>query len=225
MARRPCRFPVRTDRRRPPPVPKSIYIPNDLGFCPGSTPTRHHRDADCRLPGGGWGRIDLAASAAPAGKDWTDDGAARQARGLKHRPQHETRSIPIPPILVQMLRNHLKRYGTAPDGRIFFTARGGLIQDSAYSVVGQEARAAALPPGPSKPPRSPSGLRPAARGRVAGTEGRRARHRSRPPRRAQRRRPAQGLPPCTGGLADTVNKRIADALGSEDNEDGQDELG
>ena len=114
------------------------------------------KQADCRLPGGGWGRIDLAASAARAGKDWTDDGAARQARGLKHRPQHETRSIPIPPILVQMLRNHLKRYGTAPDGRIFFTTRGGLIQDSAYSAVWQEARAAALPP-PSKPPRSPGG--------------------------------------------------------------------
>ena len=56
-----------------------------------------------------------AASAARAGKDWTDDGTARQARGLKHRAQHETRSIPIPPVLVQMLRGHLKRYGTAPD--------------------------------------------------------------------------------------------------------------
>ena len=104
------------------------------------------KQADCRLPGRGWGGIDLAASAARAGKDWTDDGAARQARGFKHRPQHETRSIPIPPILVQMLRNHLERYGTEPDGRIFFTTRGGLIQDSADSAVWQEARAAALPP-------------------------------------------------------------------------------
>ena len=90
------------------------------------------------LPGRGWDRIDLAR--AP----------------LQHRPQHEARSIPIPPILVQMHRNHLKRCGTAPDGRIFFTTRGGLIQDSAYSAVWQEARAAALPP-PSKPPRSPGG--------------------------------------------------------------------
>ena len=77
------------------------------------------KETDCRLPRRGWGRIDLAASAARAGKDWTDDGTARQARGLKHRAQHETRSIPIPPVLVQLLRNHLKRYGTAPDGRIF----------------------------------------------------------------------------------------------------------
>jgi hypothetical protein len=39
------------------------------------------KETDCRLPRRGWGRIDLAASAAQAGKDWTDDGAARQARG------------------------------------------------------------------------------------------------------------------------------------------------
>jgi len=181
---------VRTDRRRPPPVPPAIYIPNDLGFCPGSAPTRHHwdaghgylrpragtavsvdaclyyaylrpseaimlKEADCRLPGRAWGRIDLALSAAQVGKDWTDHGVARQQRGLKHRPQHETRSTPIPPILVQMLRDHLKRYGTAPDGPIFLTTRR-LIQDSANSAVWQEARAAALPP-PSKPPRSSGG--------------------------------------------------------------------
>ena len=104
------------------------------------------KEADCRLPTRGWGRIDLATSAARAGKDWTDDGTARQQRGLKHRAQHETRSIPIPPVLVRLLRARLKRYGTAPDGRIFFTVRGGLIQDSAYVAVWQDARAVALPP-------------------------------------------------------------------------------
>ena len=62
------------------------------------------RESDCHLPGRRWGRIDLAASAPRAGRDWTDDGTARQARGLKHRAQHETRSIPIPPVLVQILR-------------------------------------------------------------------------------------------------------------------------
>ena len=35
------------------------------------------KEADRRLPGRGWGRIDLAASAARVGKDRTDDGAAR----------------------------------------------------------------------------------------------------------------------------------------------------
>jgi hypothetical protein len=153
------------------------------------------KQADCRLPGHGWGRIDLAASAARAGKDWTDDGTARQARGLKHRAQHETRSIPIPPVLVQLLRSHLKRYGTAPDGRLFRTVRGGLIQDSAYSAVWQEARAAALTPAQHASPlaRRPYDLRHAGVSLAlnAGVP----RHGSRPPRRAQRRRPAEDLRP------------------------------
>ena len=153
------------------------------------------KETDCRLPRRGWGRIDLAASAARAGKDWTDDGTARQARGLKHRAQHETRTIPIPPVLVQMLRTHLKRYGTAPDGRIFQTVRGGLIQDSAYSAVWAGARAAALTPAQHASPLAAPALRPAARRRVPGPERRRARHRGRPPRRAQRRRPAEDLRP------------------------------
>jgi len=60
-----------------------------------------------------------------------------------------TRSIPIPPVLVQILRAHLKRYGTSPDGRIFRTARGGIIHDSAYNAYSADwaaARAAALTP-------------------------------------------------------------------------------
>ncbi len=153
------------------------------------------KEADCRLPSRGWGRIDLAASAARAGKDWTDDGTARQQRGLKHRAQHETRSIPIPPVLVRLLRARLKRYGTAPDGRIFFTVRGGLIQDSAYIAVWQDARAVALPPAQQASLLAGAALRPAACGRVPGAERRGARYRSRPPRRAQRRRAAEDLRP------------------------------
>ena len=55
------------------------------------------READCVLPARGWGRIDLAASWPCAGTGWTDDGASREERGLKHRAPGETRSIPIPP--------------------------------------------------------------------------------------------------------------------------------
>ena len=70
------------------------------------------RAADLVLPDSGWGRIDLAASSPRAGTAWTDDGASRQERGLKHRPPGETRSIPIPPALVGLLSDHLK--STAP---------------------------------------------------------------------------------------------------------------
>jgi hypothetical protein len=69
-----------------------------------------------------------------------------------HRASAETRSIPIPPVLVTLLRAHLLEYGTAPDGRLFATARRGLIQDSGYTKVWQDARASALTPGPAGVP-------------------------------------------------------------------------
>jgi hypothetical protein len=37
----------------------------------------------------------------------------------------DTRIIPIPPVLVRLLRAHIKGFGTAPDGRTFQTAWGG----------------------------------------------------------------------------------------------------
>ena len=119
---------------------------------------------DLTLPSRGWGRIDLAASAARAGRDWTDDGTARQARGLKHRAPRETRSVPIPSVLVTMLQAHLRIYGTATDGRLFRTSCGGLLQDSAYSAFWQAARTAALSPAQHASPltRRPYDLRHAA---------------------------------------------------------------
>ena len=88
---------------------------------------------------------------------WTDHGTARQERGLKHRPATETRTVPIPPDLVRLLRAHIRRYGTTPDGRVFQTARGGILQDSAYTAVWAETREAALTPAQC---RSPLGRRP-----------------------------------------------------------------
>src|ERR1022692_378478 len=153
------------------------------------------RKADLHLPAKGWGRIVLAVSASRAGRSWTDHGTARQERGLKHRAAHETRTIPVPPDLVRLLRAHIRRYGTTPDGRIFQTARGGIIQDSAYSAAWAEARK-------ERPHRSavpvaarPPSLRPAPRRRLAVAELRGARDRGRPPRRARRRGPAQDLRP------------------------------
>jgi integrase len=99
----------------------------------------------------------LAASASRAGTVWTDDGTARQERGLKHRADHETRTIPIPPELVKLLRAHIKRYGTTLDGRVFQTSRGGILQDSAYGEVWAQARKQALT---SAQYRSPLGRRP-----------------------------------------------------------------
>jgi len=152
------------------------------------------READLHLLKAGWGRIVLAASASRAGRAWTDEGTARQERGLKHRADNETRTIPIPPVLVRRLRAHIKRYGTTPDGRNFQTARGGILQDSGYNEVWDQARKEALTPAQYRSPlgRRPYDLRHAA---VSLWLNSGARDRGRPPCRARRRGPAEDLRP------------------------------
>lgn len=81
-----------------------------------------------------------------SGSAWTDSGEAHDKRGLKHRPRKAVREVPIPPELVALLRWHVMAYGTAPDGRLFRTQRGGLIQDTGYGEVWAEARTRALSP-------------------------------------------------------------------------------
>jgi Phage integrase family len=115
------------------------------------------RQADLHLLKAGWGRIVLSASASPAGRAWTDEGTTRQERGLKHRADNETRTIPIPPVLVGLLRAHIKRFGATLDGQVFQTARGGILQDSGYNEVWDQARREALTPAQY---RSPLGRRP-----------------------------------------------------------------
>jgi integrase len=174
------------------------------------------READCHLPSRGWGRIDLAISEPRAGRDWTDHGTARQACGLKHRAANEIRSIPIPPALVTLLRAHLKTHGAIPDGRLFRTARGRPLQDSAYSAVWQAARTPALTPAQQASPlaRRPYDLRHAAvslwlNAGVPATEvARRAGHSVAVLLTVYAH--------CIDGQTGTVNKRIADALGSEE---------
>ena len=178
------------------------------------------READLHLPRTGWGRIVLAASASMAGRAWTDEGTARQERGLKHRADNETRTIPIPPVLVRRLRAHIKRYGTTPDGRVFQTARGGILQDSGYNEVWDAARRETLTPAQYRSPlgRRPYDLRHAAvslwlNAGVPATE--------------VARRAGHGVAVlltiyahCIDGQATAANQRIAEALGTPDAEEG-----
>jgi integrase len=177
------------------------------------------READLHLPKAGWGRVVLSASASRAGRAWTDEGTARQERGLKHRADNETRTIPIPPVLVGLLRAHIKRFGTTLDGRVFQTARGGILQDSGYNEVWDGARREALTPAQYRSPlgRRPYDLRHAAvslwlNSGVPATE--------------VARRAGHGVAVllkiyahCIDGQATAANQRIAEALGIQDTEE------
>ncbi|MFI0901613.1 tyrosine-type recombinase/integrase [Streptomyces sp. NPDC020983] len=112
---------------------------------------------DCLLPDTGddpsaWGELVLARSHPEAGSGWTDDGRPHDTRGLKRRARNATRSIPIPPDLVHLLRNHMDRYGTAPDGRLFRAVRGGRVSSTEYTRLWSAARQHALPPHDAETP-------------------------------------------------------------------------
>jgi len=96
------------------------------------------------LPDQGWGEMVLTNSEPRSGSHWTDNGTVRQRRELKHRAPGETRSVPIHPELVALLRNHLKQHGTGPGRRVFIGPRGGILTDRAYLAVFHKARAAAF---------------------------------------------------------------------------------
>ncbi|NJP29717.1 tyrosine-type recombinase/integrase [Microbispora sp. SCL1-1] len=104
------------------------------------------RRENCQLPDEGWGMLTLEKTRPQANKRYTDSGEAHDERGLKHRAERETRPIPIPPVLVAILREHIKRYGVADDGRLFRTAKGRPYTASAISRIWQEARAIGFGP-------------------------------------------------------------------------------
>jgi integrase len=105
------------------------------------------RESGCILPGSGWGRLDLADTEPRAGRNWTDHGGARDQRGLKHRSADDVREVPIPPVLVSILRDHLEAFGAGPDGRVYRSSNEGPLQETAYGKVWREARKAVLTPG------------------------------------------------------------------------------
>jgi integrase len=119
---------------------------------------------DCYLPKTGWGRITLAETDPRAGSQWTDDGRTHERRGLKHRARAETRTVPIPPELVSLLRAHVYLYGTAPDGRPFRGLHGGPLSESVYDRWWKLARNKALSAAQAESPlaRRPYDLRHAA---------------------------------------------------------------
>ena len=101
---------------------------------------------DCTLPDEGWGRLVVHRARPVAGKLWTDSGEVHDDRGLKQKAEGEVKVVPIPPVLVRMLKDHVAEFGVAKDGRIFSNERGGLVATSTYARVYREAREFVFPP-------------------------------------------------------------------------------
>ena len=104
------------------------------------------RHDDLILPARGRTTIILTAACPRTGSAWSSTGTPFEPRGLKHRPGGAIRVVPIPPVLVCMLGQHLHAFGTAPDGRLFRGTRGGMLSESVYGRTWHAARQAALGP-------------------------------------------------------------------------------
>ncbi|MGW9447110.1 tyrosine-type recombinase/integrase, partial [Bacillus mobilis] len=104
------------------------------------------RRSGCELPAEGWGKLTFSGSSPTVGKQWTDSGEVHDDQGLKGRGRKASRTVPIPPELVFLLRDHVERFGTAPDGRLFRSERGNRIQGSTYWRVWDRTRGLAMSP-------------------------------------------------------------------------------
>jgi integrase len=99
---------------------------------------------ECKLPDEGWGLLEFGEIRSAAGREWTDDGEFHETRKPKGGPRNAVRRVPIPPVLVQMIREHVEQFGIAPDGRLFRTYRGSIYLPSTLWQVLQKARARAF---------------------------------------------------------------------------------
>ncbi|HEX5119561.1 MAG TPA: integrase [Pseudonocardiaceae bacterium] len=91
----------------------------------------------------GWGEIHLEKARPEVAAVWTDGLTASEERGLKHRDPSEGRTAPCPPELTIQFYTHIDKFGTAPDGRLFYGVRNyGRIGSTVYGRIWAAARAA-----------------------------------------------------------------------------------
>lgn len=96
--------------------------------------------SNLKLPKEGWGKIILNDSNPYAGSAWTDTGTNHDHRQLKHREVGEERPVPCPPELTAMFHHHIREFGTAPDGRLFWGQGRAALSAKYYQVMWQRVR-------------------------------------------------------------------------------------
>lgn len=103
------------------------------------------RERNLDLPDGpGWGWLTLDTASPESDKQWSDTGHRRVDRQLKHRAIGDIRRVPVPPELVNTLRQHIGSCGLAHDRRLFRGEAGDPPSSATYRRIWDRARRAAL---------------------------------------------------------------------------------
>jgi integrase len=106
--------------------------------------TSAERTGQSAEPRESWSEVHLRRTRPDAGGQWTDDGASRDRRGLKHRAEGETRTVPCPPALTKLLRRHLAEFGGHAAAPLFGGVQGRPLATITYRRVWDKARLTAL---------------------------------------------------------------------------------
>ena len=101
---------------------------------------------DLQLPDTGWGIVHLRGAIPSPGTRFTNSGETRERKGLKHRPQTAVREVPLPPPLVERLRNHLRRW-PPNTGLVFTNAAGRSVTPENYGRVWNREKGRVWPEG------------------------------------------------------------------------------
>ncbi|GHG95278.1 MULTISPECIES: tyrosine-type recombinase/integrase [Streptomyces] len=104
------------------------------------------RVSDATLPEVGWGEFIVHEAQPEVGSQWTDTGEVHEERDLKGRAEGDTRTVPIHPDLVALLREVIAKHKLDPTDLLFPGERGGMLAGSVFRRVWDKARKAVLPP-------------------------------------------------------------------------------
>ncbi|MFF3711916.1 tyrosine-type recombinase/integrase [Streptomyces phaeochromogenes] len=108
------------------------------------------RVADVRLPDEGatdqWCELLFHTAQPEVGKNWTDDGAIHEERGLKGRAADDTRGVPGHPSLTRILRDHIEAESLKPGDILFQGEKGDLLASRVIRRAWRSARQEVLAP-------------------------------------------------------------------------------
>ncbi|MEU3597970.1 site-specific integrase [Streptomyces sp. NPDC006798] len=104
------------------------------------------RVSDATLPEEGWGEFIVHEAQPEVGSGWTDTGEVHEERDLKGRAEGDTRTVPIHPDLVALLRGIIQLYKLKPTSLLFPGEGGDLLAGSVFRRVWKKAREAVLAP-------------------------------------------------------------------------------
>ena len=107
----------------------------------------HLTVADLTLPKTGWGAVRLTGATVNSGRNWTDDHATVQRKGLKARAVNHVRVVPIPQELVKTLRRHIDTFNLSGKDRLVTASRGGPLNYSSAGDAWKKVREQLFPAG------------------------------------------------------------------------------